>query len=56
MGGGGRGREYLYLSAFSSVEKRRRFCEEFARTNGFDPLVAQNWYPRKSRLKHAQVT
>lgn len=25
-------------------QKRRAFFEKFARTNGFDPLVAANWY------------
>lgn len=29
---------------WQSQENRRKFCENFARIQGFDPLVPENWY------------
>eukprot|EP00026_Physarum_polycephalum_P002139 Phypoly_transcript_02143.p1 GENE.Phypoly_transcript_02143~~Phypoly_transcript_02143.p1 ORF type:complete len:817 (+),score=78.77 Phypoly_transcript_02143:221-2671(+) len=34
----------LDRSAFFGTKSVRKFFDEFARENGFDPLVAQNWY------------
>lgn len=31
---------YLYLA----LRDRKKFFEEYATTNGFDPLVPENWY------------
>jgi hypothetical protein len=30
------------------AENRRRFFENFAKTNGFDPLIAEAWYSQPS--------
>ena len=32
------------LGKWVDIRNRRKFFEEFARTNGFDPLNAENWY------------
>lgn len=38
--------EYLFiiLAIWSSARMRKRFFDEFATREGFDPLVAENWY------------
>lgn len=35
-------------SSWQSIEARRNFFEEYARTNRFDPLQPENWYLRAS--------
>jgi hypothetical protein len=44
--------EYLW----ADLQKRRRFFENFAKDNGFDPLVATNWYGvSQERILSAKV-
>eukprot|EP00026_Physarum_polycephalum_P001524 Phypoly_transcript_01526.p1 GENE.Phypoly_transcript_01526~~Phypoly_transcript_01526.p1 ORF type:complete len:780 (-),score=98.01 Phypoly_transcript_01526:986-3034(-) len=38
--------------SWSSVENQRRFFEDFARQNGFDPLHTENWYSQKKGQNH----
>ena len=35
---------YIVTAPWSYAEIRRKFFETYARKNGFDPLVAANWY------------
>lgn len=35
---------YFCKAWWYDATKRRKFFENFARMNGFDPLVADNWY------------
>ena len=34
---------------WSRIEVRRRFFEEYAKANSFDPLVPENWYSQSRR-------
>ena len=45
-GQGRAGRDYITLTftAVWNTQQRRQFFETYAKANGFDPLVATNWY------------
>lgn len=36
--------EFFIIAAYYKVENRRKFFEEYAKKNNFDPLVTENWY------------
>jgi hypothetical protein len=36
---------FIFITAvWFNVAKRRSFFENYAKANGFDPLIAENWY------------
>jgi hypothetical protein len=35
---------YLYWTGWSVLIERRKFFESYAKQNGFDPLIPENWY------------
>lgn len=35
---------FIYIAMWHNVENRRKFFEEYAQENGFDPLVPDEWY------------
>lgn len=48
---------YCYFVGAYSVAERRKFFEDFAHSNSFDPLLAENWYsiPR-DKILEVEVT
>ena len=36
--------DYFVASGWSSVDKRKRFFEQYAEVNNFDPTIPENWY------------
>jgi hypothetical protein len=46
----------LFLDSWRSVGSRRNFFVNYAKANGFDPLVADNWYTHsRSRIETVKV-
>ena len=39
---------FSFLAPWSEASNRRKFFEEYAKVNGFDPLVPSNWYSQPS--------
>ena len=37
-------RLFTYTTAWSDPQSRRRFFEDYAKENKFDPLIPSNWY------------
>lgn len=35
---------FIYAGSWDNVRKRKSFFENYAKANGFDPLVANHWY------------
>ena len=45
---------HLFLSLYSvgfwtNVDNRKKFLEDFAKKNRFDPLIAENWYKIRTK-------
>jgi hypothetical protein len=45
-----RNSHYLSIATWQDATKRRRFFEDYAKANGFNPLKPENWY-KHSRVK-----
>ena len=37
------------VAVWQDIANRRQFFEKYAKTNGFDPLVPENWYYQSRR-------
>jgi hypothetical protein len=46
---------FLYLALWHSWDSRRKFFEDYAKENEFDPYVAENWYLRSKAILNVKV-
>ena len=44
------GKSNKYSAVWHDIANRRHFFEKYAKANGFDPLIPENWY-EQSKLK-----